>query len=102
AELQTQHSTALVGFNSLYIDLFQTGRDQHATGKIEDLVQVLLAFQFVDRGTTHHSCHRDLRTDRRHQQGIARQQMVNIRADSLQQEVVQIDLTDQLCAAVLS
>ena len=91
-----------MGFNSLHIDLLQARGDQHASGKIENLVQRRLAVQLVDRGTMHHSFHRNLRTYRRHQDGVARQQAVGVRADASQQEVIQVNFADQLCAAVLA
>ena len=91
-----------MGFNSLNVNLFQTRRGQHSSGEIQDLVQRRLAVQLVDRGAMHHSFHRNLRAYRRHHDDVARQQPVRVRANASQQEVIQINLSHHLCAAVLS
>ena len=98
-KVDAQHGAALVRLHALDFDLAKRGGDQQTTGQINDVGEIFLPAQFINRGTPHHSRDRDLRPYGRDKNGVARLQAIYIGTDPAQQEFIKVGLVHQLRAA---
>jgi len=59
-----------VGNHAVHVHLAQSTGRQHTAGEFKHLCEILLAIEFVDRGTADHAVHRNLAAQRRNHDGV--------------------------------
>ena len=91
-----------MGDDALHLDVAEGAGVEHAAGELQRLGKIAFVIQFVDRGTAHHAFDGQLRAERRNHNGIAGLQPFEIRTNSVQKQIVEVDFPDQLRAAVVA
>ena len=86
---------------ALDFDVAERRDRQNPARQVQNVRECLFVAEFVHGGTPHHSLDDHLRPDRRHQNGIAVFQSLNVALHSVEQEVIDIDRLHQPVTAVM-
>ncbi len=97
-QIDAQHGALFVRLQPLNFDVTQCRSGKDTARQVERFSKILFAAQFINRGAPHHAVHGHLRADRRHQQRVAIFEVLQIAADAVQQQVVDIHLFHKLPA----
>jgi hypothetical protein len=90
-----------VGYQTLYFDVTQGSGGKEAPCKFENVRQIFFVSQLVNRGASNHSFNGHLRPNRRHLNGVAIFEPLDIRLYSMEQEIVNVDGLNQLVATIM-
>ena len=100
-KIQTQHGALFMRLQALYFDVPQSSSRQDPAGQVEHLCQRLFSVKFINGWPAYHPIHRDLRSNRGHEESVTVVQAHQVGMHAMQQQIVGVHFLDELFAAVM-
>src|SRR6266478_757869 len=100
-EVEAQHATLFMGFETLHLDVLKCRGGQNATCETQDVRERFLIAELVNCWAPHHARHGYLRSNGRHHQSVAVLELLGFWSDTTKKQIVRVHLFEQLAAAIM-